>query len=69
VDRPELPPHDAVTSELARLQLGADASELHGSLCGFLSAHGDLSRGDRLQRQGVETHPQHRPPHGLHAHR
>jgi uncharacterized protein YgfB (UPF0149 family) len=65
VDRPELPPHDAVTSELARLQLGADASELHGSLCGFLSAHGDLSRRDWLQRLEVEPDPIELPPDGV----
>ena len=64
VDRPELPPHDAVTHELARLELGADASELHGSLCGFLSAHGDLSRRDWLQRLEIEPDPIDLPANG-----
>jgi uncharacterized protein len=64
VDRPELPPHDAVASELARLQLGADASELHGSLSGFLSAHGELSRRDWLQRLEIEPDPIDLPADG-----
>ena len=48
--RPELPLHEAVESEIARLQLGVDAAELHGSLCGFLCAGGELSKRDWLQR-------------------
>ena len=64
MERSRLPPHDAVTSELARLQLGADASELHGSLCGFLSAHGDLTRRDWLQRLEIEPDPIELPADG-----
>ena len=64
MDRPELPPHDAVNSELARLQLGSDASELHGSLCGFLSAGGELSRRDWLQRLEIEPDPIDLPSDG-----
>jgi hypothetical protein len=33
----ELPPHAEVTAELHALAVGMDASELHGSLCGYLS--------------------------------
>lgn len=54
MDRPALPPHDDVTSEISRLQLGLDASELHGSLCGFLGAGGELTRTDWLRRLEIE---------------
>jgi uncharacterized protein YgfB (UPF0149 family) len=37
----ELPPHAEVVAELRSLAVGMDASELHGSLCGFLSGGGD----------------------------
>lgn len=46
VDTPELPSHDEVAGEIARLQLGVDASELHGSLCGFVSAGAEPARDD-----------------------
>ena len=49
MDRPALPRLDAVTNELERLQLGVDAAELHGSLCGFLAAGGELTRRDWLR--------------------
>ena len=57
MDRPALPSHDAVTNELAQLQLGVDASELHGSLCGFLAAGGELTRSDWLKRLEIEPDP------------
>lgn len=57
MDRPALPPHDDVTNEIARLRLGVDAPELHGSLCGFLSAGGELTRTDWLRRLEIEPDP------------
>lgn len=54
MDRPALPPHDAVTQEIARLRLGVDAPALHGSLCGYLSAGGELTRTDWLRRLEIE---------------
>jgi len=36
-----LPSHAAVAGELQRLAIGVDADELHGSLCGYLSAGGE----------------------------
>jgi uncharacterized protein YgfB (UPF0149 family) len=36
----ELPLYLELNAELARLQLGVDAAELHGSLCGYLSGGG-----------------------------
>jgi len=64
VDRPQLPPHDAVEHEIAQLQLGVDAAELHGSLCGFLSAGGELSMRDWLQRLEVDAEGGEAPPDG-----
>lgn len=57
MDRPALPRLDAVTNELERLQLGVDAAELHGSLCGFLAAGGELTRRDWLKRLEIEPEP------------
>ena len=36
----ELPALDAVSAEISRLQLATSASELHGSLCGWLAGGG-----------------------------
>ena len=36
--------YDELDAALVRLRLGADASELHGSLCGFLAGGGTLGR-------------------------
>ena len=44
MDDPDLPRHDDVAAALRSLQLGVDAAELHGALCGFLSAHGHTTR-------------------------
>lgn len=52
--------HDDVDALIVRLRLGTDASELHGSLCGFLAGGGVLSGGDvlaALQLDGEATHP------------
>src|SRR5690349_11979324 len=36
----DLPSYAGIGAELHRLQLGLDAAELHGSLCGYLSGGG-----------------------------
>ena len=41
---PDLVGYDELDAALVRLRLGADASELHGSLCGFLAGGGTLGR-------------------------
>ena len=47
----ELPPHADVTAELHALAVGMDASELHGSLCGYLSGGGEApGRADWIAR-------------------
>jgi uncharacterized protein len=47
----ELPPHADVTAELQALAVGMDASELHGSLCGYLSGGGEApGRADWVAR-------------------
>src|SRR6185312_6354300 len=38
----ELVSHDQLDAVIMRLQLGTDASELHGSLCGYLAGGGSL---------------------------
>lgn len=38
----ELVSHDQLDALIMRLQLGTDASELHGSLCGYLAGGGSL---------------------------
>jgi len=52
--------HDDIDALIMRLQLGTDASELHGSLCGYLAGGGSL-RGTTvlaaLQLDGEATHP------------
>jgi uncharacterized protein YgfB (UPF0149 family) len=47
----ELPPHADVAAELQALAVGMDASELHGSLCGYLSGGGEApGRADWIAR-------------------
>jgi uncharacterized protein YgfB (UPF0149 family) len=47
----ELPPHAEVTAQLHALAVGMDASELHGSLCGYLSGGGEApARTDWISR-------------------
>ena len=36
--------YDELDAALVRMQIGADASELHGSLCGYLAGGGSLER-------------------------
>jgi uncharacterized protein YgfB (UPF0149 family) len=45
-----LPSHDRVSSVLASLRLGIDASDLHGSLTGYLCAGGRAGADDWLDR-------------------
>ena len=54
----ELPPHAAVAAELHALAVGTDASELHGSLCGYLSGGGETpARGDWIGRMLADPDP------------
>jgi uncharacterized protein YgfB (UPF0149 family) len=47
----DMPDYAEVGVQIARLQLGVDAAELHGSLCGYLSGGRDTAgRGDWLAR-------------------
>jgi uncharacterized protein YgfB (UPF0149 family) len=56
VETSDLPVLTDVSAAIAQRQLGVDASELHGSLCGYLSAGGMATPGDWLLRLGlVET--------------
>lgn len=57
MDSPELPLHDEVALEIARLRLGVDAAELHGSLCGFVSAGGAAERDQWLSQLAVDAEP------------
>ena len=53
-----LPPHADVTAQLHALEVGMDASELHGSLCGYLSGGGlDAGRGDWMNRMLADPEP------------
>lgn len=52
---PDLPEHAEVVAEIASLRLAVDAAELHGSLCGFVSAGGTPSRGDWMQRLELDA--------------
>ncbi len=54
METPHLPSHDDVSSQIASLELGVDASELHGSLCGFLAGGGEATRSDWLKRLEVD---------------
>lgn len=51
----ELPRYDDVRAALRDLRLGVDAGELHGALCGYLSAHGEAGRGDWLARLRIDA--------------
>ena len=45
----ELPDYAEISEQINEMQLGLDAAELHGSLCGYLSGGGEtLTRGDWL---------------------
>lgn len=47
--------YDDLDAAMVRLQLGADASELHGSLCGFLAGGGMLGRQPLLAALQLEA--------------
>lgn len=47
--------YDELDIALVRLRVGADASELHGSLCGFLAGGGTLGRQPLLAALQFET--------------
>jgi uncharacterized protein YgfB (UPF0149 family) len=55
VDPSELPRHDEVAAEIASLTLGVDAAELHGSLCGYVSAGGSARRDQWLDQLALEA--------------
>lgn len=54
---PELPLYAEVASAAESLQLGVDASELHGALCGYLCGGGRAGRRDWLSRLAVDSAP------------
>lgn len=54
VDTVELPAHAEVERALRELQLGVDASELHGALCGFLCGGGEARERGWLQQLALE---------------
>lgn len=47
-EQPDLPVETEVAAQVSSLDLGVDASELHGLLCGHISGGGASSRGDWL---------------------
>lgn len=55
MDDLELPRYDEVGAALRALQIGVDAGELHGALCGYLSAHGEASRNDWFARLQIDA--------------
>ena len=56
----EMPDYAEVSAQIAQLQLGVDAAELHGSLCGFLSGGGETAgRDDWLAKVMSEPEPGH----------
>lgn len=55
MDDPELPSYDDASTALRTLQLGVDAGELHGALCGYLSAGGELRRNDWMTPLQIEA--------------
>ncbi|MFA6986609.1 MAG: UPF0149 family protein, partial [Arenimonas sp.] len=38
-----MPNYAEISAQIRQLQLGVDAAELHGSLCGYLSGGGDAA--------------------------
>ncbi|WP_199100388.1 UPF0149 family protein [Dyella sp. ASV21] len=47
--------YDELDDAVARLQLGVESSELHGSLCGFLSGSGRIAKGALLETLHVDA--------------
>ena len=58
----EMPDYAEVSAQIAQLQLGVEAAELHGSLCGFLSGGESPGRGAWLAKVMSEPDPGHVPP-------
>ena len=58
----EMPEYAEVSAQIAQLQLGVDAAELHGSLCGFLSGGESPGRGHWLGKVMAEPEPEHVSP-------
>ena len=55
----EMPDYAEVSAQIAQLQLGVDAAELHGSLCGYLTGGGEpTARGDWLGPVMSEPQPE-----------
>jgi yecA family protein len=50
----DLPSFDEVTQTIGRLQLGMDASELHGALCGFVCGGGTASPREWLRQLALD---------------
>lgn len=50
----DLPSYAEVAQTVQRLQLGIDASELHGALCGFVCAGGPASPRDWLRQLALD---------------
>jgi uncharacterized protein YgfB (UPF0149 family) len=53
----DMPEYTEVSEQIARMQLGVDAAELHGSLCGFLSGGESPGRSQWLPRVMSEPDP------------
>ena len=53
----EMPDYAEVSAQIAQMQLGMDAAELHGSLCGFLSGGESPGRKAWLPRVMAEPDP------------
>ena len=53
----EMPDYGEVSAQIAQMQLGMDAAELHGSLCGFLSGGESPGRAAWLPRVMAEPDP------------
>jgi uncharacterized protein YgfB (UPF0149 family) len=55
----DMPDYAEVSAQIAQLQLGMDAAELHGSLCGFLSGGESPGRAGWLPQVMAEPDPGH----------
>ncbi len=53
----ESPDYSEISAQIGHLQLGIDAAELHGSLCGYLSGGADApARADWLGKVMADPH-------------
>lgn len=57
MDQDHLPAADAVAAEAARLRLGVDPFELHGSLCGLVCGGGRATPTDWLRQLAIDSDP------------